>query len=662
MNLRNLLLITGTCCCMMSIAQNIPTESLQFNAKIEPRLRPLMETKIAETNGYSQLQTVPEKIRRQTDNSTNKIQLDSVINFNADGSKLARQYFVYNDNGWWTGSQNSYWDPQTNAWGETVQKYTCTRREDGNILSEQNLAYGNGVRQDYKYDEKGRGIQQINYTLDNGEWIQTSKGEYTYDENDNIIEEYTYIWDGTQWVNGNHNYATWDAKKRQTSIESYIWDGTQWEPSIKADYTWFDGPTDPDYIEGTEKERMIYKGEYFWINNEWLLAYIFENAFNEDGRVIMQAEKLYNRTYDNWSGGDNLDGLLGRTLTWKSAIGYNERGLQNKSETYQCIPGTEEKYILLGQTTFEEENKANGDCIRLATVENNTFNEYYEVTGKQLIDKTWTAYNKANKKLWVYEEIPNASGELEPVLEDKYEYDENGNTTEAMIFNYENGERKTNQWTSYKYDADGNVIETIGHTSNSGGIAPIGAPARVYKNNGITPKDPYINDTDRNDDWKYSNRWTYKYENGMQIERFGYSWKDEAWVNLQGQVNTFDFTVKTEDMLVPEIYTDIYKVDKITQYTPNGSEWITTDQIYYYSESQGNDISQTVAGGQIRFVDNILKVTGGNDIDNRVYDITGKQIYQGNNSEENLSQLNKGIYVVKSIIDGKAFVLKIIIE
>lgn len=659
MKLKNLLLITGACCCMTVMAQNATSEALQLNAKIEAKLRPATEKKAVNTIRNLQLQMAPQEIQKRATNT----QLDSVINFNADGSKLTRQYFVYNDNGWWIGSYNSYWDATAGAWGDPVQEYTCTRMPDGSILSEQNLALSNGIRQDYKYDEKGRGIQQLNYMLENGEWVKTGKGEYTYDENDNIIEEYTYMWDGAQWVNSSHNYATWDAGKRQTSIESYAWDGTQWAPAIKADYSWFDGPIDPDYIEGTVKERMTYKGEYFWINNAWVLAYSFENGFNEDGRLIMQAEKYYNRTYRNWSGGDDFDGLFGRTLTWKSAIAYNERGLQNKSETYQCISGAEERYILMGYTTYEDENKENGDLVRLATTENLTFDENYEITGKLLIDMTWTAYNKNNKKLWVYEEIPNASGETIPVLEDKYAYDENGNMTESMVFNFENGKRITNQWTSYKYDAVGNAIEVTGHTSNSGGIAPIGVPAINPKNEPITQRDPYINDMDINDDWKYSNKWTYKYENGMQTERFGYSWVNETWTNLQGQVNTFDFTVKIDEMNVPEAYTDVYKIDKIAQYIPNGNDWIATEQLYYYSDPQGTGVTKAAIGSQISFIGNILRITGAhNHIDNRVYDITGKQVFQGNHSEENLHHLSKGIYIVKSRVDGETFVLKIFIE
>lgn len=661
MKLKKLLLMTASYCCTIVMAQNIATESLQLNATIEPKLLPATEKAIVEQKQQSQLWMIPKEIQKQVGDVTSKIQLDSVINFNADGSKFIRQHFIYNDNGWWIGSYNAYWNAQTNTWEDPVQEYTCTRKEDGSILSEQNLAYGNGVRQDYEYDEKGRGIQQINYTLDNDKWIQTSKGEYKYDENDNIIEEYIYTWDGVQWVNNSHNYATWDTRKRQTSIESYAWNGVQWAPVVKADYSWFDGPIDPDYIAGTEKERMVYKGEYFWINNGWELIYIFENGFNTDGRLIMQAERYYNRSYKNWSGGDDFDGLLGKTLTWKSAISYNERGLQNKSETYQCIPGIEEKYILLGQTTYSEENKANGDCVRLAINENNTFNESYEITGKLLIDKTWTAYNRNNKKLWVYEEIPDASGKLWPVLEDKYAYDENGNITENMVFNFENGQRITNQWTSYKNDADGNPIEIIGYTNNAG-ISPIGAPAINYLNKEITQRDPCINDMDRNEDWKYSNRWTYKYENGMQTERFGYSWVNETWTNLQGQANTFDFTVKTENMNVPQAYTDLYKIDRIIQYTPAGSEWISTEQLYYYSKSQGTGVTQTTTESQISFIANNLKIAGGNNIDNRIYDISGKLIYQGNKSEENLNHLNKGIYVVRSTIDGETFTRKIVIE
>lgn len=196
--------------------------------------------------------------------------LDSVVGFNSDGGKGSLQRFVYNDKGWWTETHYYYWNADTQSWGAPVQSILVDRMDNGYVLSESNIFEGFGVRADYVYDERNRGIEKIDYSMnpEDGEWIPTGKGEYAYDDNDNIIEEYVYAFNQNleDWVNVNHNYATWDAKGRQTSIDSFYWDGNEWVRSMKLEYRWYDGPYDPDYIPGAEKERMTYRLEYMEID------------------------------------------------------------------------------------------------------------------------------------------------------------------------------------------------------------------------------------------------------------------------------------------------------------------------------------------------------------------------------------------------------------
>ena len=58
----------------------------------------------------------------------------------------------------------------------------------------------------------------------------------------------------------------------------------------------------------------------------------------------------------------------------------------------------------------------------------------------------------------------------------------------------------------------------------------------------------------------------------------------------------------------------------------------------------------------------MLKINEGDEFENRVYDMTGKLVYAGHQSEENLSHLSTGIYIVNSCIDGASFTLKIAIR
>jgi len=637
------------------------TEGLQLTGKISPRLVKVTETR----HGAVTAEVEPVAPgRRLLTKETASERLDSVVSFNSDGTKGTLMKFVYDTNGWWVESYNYEYDSENNGWGEPVQSFICTRREDGNIISERNMYGDYGVRQDYEYDARGRGISLISYAKEGegSDWIPSQKGEYKYDDNDNIIEEFTYYWntETSDWVNVSHNMATWDEKHRQTSIEGYDWDGTEWQPTQKIDYEWFNGPYDPDYVEGTEKERMTYRGEYIIVDGKWLLAFITENEFNDDGRVISQAQKYYNRQYDNFYGGDNLDGKAYFNTAWKSHIEYDERGLKTVDKTMQYVPGPEEKMFELGFVKYEEFPQDNGDFIILGTNQNNIYDDNGNVIGTKEIDKTWIGYNARCQKLWVYEEMPNgANGEMVPVLEDKMAYDEQGHLLEYMVYDYIDGVRTPNYWTSYTYDSEGNVSGNTGRVNGDGGFSPLGKPANVAG----TDRDYTITDADRNDNWKYTNRWEYEYANGVQTQRKGYTWDGSVWINNQGQVNNFDFSVKLEELLVPQAYVDPYKIDSIEYLYGYGEDWLSTESKYYYSDlgSVGVDEIGGEADSLIYDGSSILMTSG--DASFTVVDMTGMTVLRGCGKSIATDGLAAGVYVVKAeTADGTIRALKIVVK
>lgn len=617
--------------------------------KITPMLSAVKVNKGQVVEMNTPRRVAPSVKEMESDATTHR--LDSVVGFNSDQSKGTLMRFVYDENGWWTETHNYYYNSETQSWGDPVQSIYVVRKENGYVLSESNIYNGYGVKSEYVYDDRDRGIMKTNYFMNPGEdWIPTDKGEYTYDDNDNIIEEYTYYYDAISegWVNSNHNLASWDDKGRQTSIDSFYWNGEEWERSMKLEYRWFDGPHDPDLIPGADPERLTYRLEYMKFNDEWLPVFVTENFFDENGRVSGQAWKYYNRENDNYFGGDNYDGMLWLSTSWISELGYDEFGIQNLSKTYYYIPGTEENLVLRGECSFERQDIENGDFILLVTNRVNNFDDQWNVTDNQVIDKAWYAYDANGRKLWCYEEMPDYTGAFVPQLEDKWEYDENGNLVESVAYNFQDGQRVPSSWESYVYDEDGNQTEILGRANADGGFTPLWAPARESTN--LTDRDYRVGEDDEAQNWKFTTHWVRSWGNGQILDSYNYRWDGENWVNNQGQINTFDFSVEVDHMLVPPAYTDVYKIDCIERLYGNGDAWLSTKEVYYYTDMQDSsvDAGAITDSDNIIFRNQTIYANTGDVVSVDVFDMTGRLVLTASDIRVSLSDLAKGVYVVEA--------------
>lgn len=584
-----------------------------------------------------------------------KMRLDSVITKDANGNNSMLQYFVYNDKGKEIKREYSYWNAQTNAWDTPYETYEYDWTDYGYVLREQVKGIGYGRKIEYVYNDQRLGIEQVIYDLGtDGEWVESQKGEYSYDDAGNIIEEYIYAWDGTEWANSAHNTATWDSKKRQTSITSYAWDGTGWTGNTKTDYVWFDGPRDPNYVEGTEAERMTYKGEYFWIDGAWHHYYIFENHINDKGILIGQAERYYNREYGNWAGGDMWNGRLVFCMTWEGKTTLDEHDNQILSETYQCLPDSS-RWILLGAGTYDWEYAEDGSREGVYQNTQYTYDEDYNKTGESVNYRTYYAYNADNKKTWILDQALGESGELESLFEEKYTYNEQGLLAGTRIWDWVDGVRTPTSGSDITFNDEGLAIETITYVAEStgGGLQPLGAPRK---------DGPEITEEDE-EGWANSTRWTCEYENGTLTEQLGYRWQDSQWQPNTGQSVAFDWEYPVEGMIIPEGWHDPYKIDEITNYTGDGNGgWIEQQQLYYYTLQEIKGVEECEAGNAVYFADNTLIITAGENIQTAVFDLTGKQVFSGTDREENLGHLNQGIYIVRCSVDGNVSTLKITIR
>lgn len=650
MKAKKLVFFTAAFFCASVLAKN---EKLQFvyGTEVSPKLSPMetvghvesplkgaMAKQIRPVSILSPQNSELQFVKKTLDKDT--WQLDSIVSKKPDGSNEAIWYSTYNNLGKETQRWIRYWNPQKGEWDQPSEEYTYIWTDDGLILSEQVVGYGAGQRIDYVYDNQGRGIEQIQYALgENGSWSKTTKGIYTYDEEDNIIEEYVYVWDGARWIDHIHNTASWDSKKRQTGFAGYSWDGVKWVGTEKYEYIWFDGPRDPDYIEGTSSDRMIYKSSYYWIDGEWVHYYIFTNSINDEGRLIGQSEKFYNRAFKKWSGGDNWDGRLGYYTSWEGIHTLDSHGNQVLSKTYTCLPDSS-RWIEPGIGIFDWEYSADGSRVGLYKFIRNVYDEAYNKTGEILDQQVYYAYNADNKKTWLLQQIASENGDLENLFEEKYGYDERGLLTYSAVWDWVNAVRTPTTYTQNVYNENGELIEIV--TKGSAGMSPIGLAA---KNNSpeLEPEDEM--------GWVNTSRWIIEYENGYQIAKKGYLWKNETWTPNSGESVDYDWNYPASEIIVPNGWYDPFKINIIYTYMADGSgNWVQYVRDYYYSAYNASSLNPVERNNDIRIlptlVTDFFQVITSRDVDIRVYSSSGKQVIRTSDKEVFVSDLCPGIYFV----------------
>lgn len=664
MNIRNLLFIMmGTAGALSVTAQEAGKLKLVYADEAIVKLKPVETTNATVNPSVSMpehhimaLQT-PSDATIQNKRPIRKagaekpgLKLDSIIFVNADGTNATIIRSQYNEQGKEIKRENCYWNTRTKSWDKPAETYEYTWSGDGLILSEQAIGYGTGKRIDYEYDDRGRGIVKTYYQYDDkNQWQPTSRGEYTYDDNDNVIEEYISTYTNNAWVYTNHNYATWDAGKRQTSVTLYVWDGSSWQGTRKETYVWFDGPRDPDYVDGTNADRMTYKGSYLWVNGEWKQYYIFTNSFNSDGRLTGQSEQYYNRTFGKWSGGDTWDGLLGQNFTWKGVHTLDDEGNTVSVETFRCLPDSS-SWISLGIATYdwiyEEDGSRSGEMKSI----NYTYNENWEKTGEVLNQTAMYGYNAANRKTWVLQRVPGDDGQMKDLFEEKYTYNENNQITSSYVWDWKDGERKNTLNNNYTYDTEGNLTEVTSRTSESGGIQPIGAPAF---------RGPAIDENDEKG-WVNSSKWTYSYENNTLTEKYGYRWKNNQWATSSGQTVDYDWNYPADEVALPNGWTDPYKINSLSILTGDGNGgWLSAVRTYYYSVSAPAGISTTDNGiSDIPYTlsGDELSIQAPGEVNVNIYSINGTKVASTTQKVISVKSMTPGLYIA----DVNGHIIKII--
>ena len=99
---------------------------------------------------------------------------------------------------------------------------------------------------------------------------------------------------------------------------------------------------------------------------------------------------------------------------------------------------------------------------------------------------------------------------------------------------------------------------------------------------------------------------------------------------------------------MPPAYTDVYKVDSIERLYGYGEDWMSTREVYYYTEVVNTAVEGVEAEYGICYRDNTVYGDGRETIAVTIYDLAGQKVMAAEGTEVSFRTLAKGVYVVEA--------------
>lgn len=639
-------LLTLACWCGAAYTQTQVTDGLE--GCIEPRLQmdklvtlPGGERRVVSQYNAPSWEPAALRAASKAAYDSKGYRLDSVVSAMPGGVNYTRQCFKYDDAGKIVRQEDSYWDSASEAWTARVTTYIWTWTENGYLkTSEQIDANGNGQKHEYKYNDRNLGIEDVflrkNVRNGDKEYKLYSKGEYGYDDKGNMTLEVVYKHDGSQWVPTQKNTAeyTYDGDEiTGKSTATYTYNGTKWVGKAKQDLAY------------SKKGRTTYFCNYSWeretpdafepFSRIWQ---VFQEA--NDTVLTEQSFEFYNLETDTWTGNfvdrngaerynikgqKEFDGKNRETLSYASTL-YGDKWFQSTTS----------------RTVYTDNADGSYESVE------NIFGRLYEgpeADPQYTLKETVTErYNPMGLCTYHFDDVhfdKSKSQEFEA------RYDEKGNNIfkEEYRFNA-SGEKSNYLKFENTFDEWNNIIETYNWKGRD-------------------------TDGDKiNEEWVSSNHFTYTYEKDgtVRVDKKCETWdavEGAYWKNW-GEGGRFDYSVSAGDIIVPAGYNSEYMQTEKYQHKGNRSTgtWETTVYTFFYKKlnTTGIGTAATDNGTAISFSDNILRVRDGIEIENNVYSSDGRLVYRGCSAEENLSGLGKGLYIVRSTVDGSTSVRKVTVR
>lgn len=646
-----LLLLLALCSLATVQAQEPPTFGLQAN-RPDRHTAPLLcpadisqdaDKTLQATTRNEQIRPwrIPATVARMAEEGT-AMRLDSIVTFNTDGTRNSLEAYTYDDAYRNFHHTQARYNPSTDSW-EATTEYDYRLTDDNVLLLISTLTHSTNEYVIYEYDDQGWCVERkMYYKNDENTWTEQKKTEYTHDERGNTTEEMTYRLVDGQWQPSVHFIMAYDSNNRQILYEYYTWDGSNWRGGYKTEWTWYDGPNPTEYSESTRfTQATTYTWD--WDNNEWKKYDRGTREYNADGYTTMSKE-------EHWRMGPDNETIYsaGRSF-WE----YDEDNICQKQEDYIYMNSTDEWIQTLAvdyEWTYDEAGNRSGHYEEIKY----DVNDNGEITAKWPSARHEEGYDANGNLVWKKDWSSYSPGEeLVEQYEAKYIFDGAGRLTEALSWTWENGTRVNYGRYTYTYDDEGNCTEETQYKAASTG----------QTNSNVATRGMFIEEADL-EGWEPYEYISYHYGNGIYLGKRHFSWQNDDWTPRYGLSIEYDFEYTPEKLIVPGTWGDPYKINVIHYLDADGmGGWTLTDKVYYWTEVKATGIAQAATeGAKVTFADNVLSVAGGTEVRNLVYDLGGRLVLSGQSHREQLGHLAQGIYVVRSLVDGEAYTLKISIE
>lgn len=621
---RNFLLAL-TCGCALASWSAEPSATVNDDIKLKPAVTKTLP------NG-AQIDEIPAYTPVGGNEAMRKApkygyRMDSLVCVKPDGTFTSKQLFEYTEAGKIAKQTDYLYNASTKQWTMS-NTYLWGWNDKGYMtFDEQVASNGNSVRNEYKYNAQNLGIEKVTLrrTGFDGEYVNYSKGEYDYDDRGNMTKENTYKWTNNEWTPSSRATAAYDENNYRSAYEEWRYKNGIWTGYEKKEY------------KTNKLGLQTYILNYSWERKN---KGVFEpfakvtNVFSEKDNksLMMQTYEYYNIDTNDWLG--NFKDRGGAQRNNLRGIHERDERLRDKLSYSETLYGKE--WRRGSYSTYEYKDNADGsyECVKKNYTRPDTVDTYNHN------ETVTTRVDAAGHTTYFYD---NYHRDVKRSTEWNETFDSKGNCTGREDYRYDANNNKIFSIKSVnKHDAWGNIIDTYNWTGkkNDKGIA---------------------------DSWIESSHFTYTYEQNGTVRtdkrRYKYVPASDSWANDFGDGADFDFTVKKDEIMVPVGYTADYMQTAKYSYKGKGEDWETTKYTYYYSKVKDNGVENvTIGDNTVTFGNNILRVNGGTNIDNSVYSTDGKLVFRGNNAQEDLGNLGNGLYIVRSIVDGKVHSLKVIVK
>lgn len=571
-------------------------------------------------------------------------QLDSIVtNIKSTGESYSRNTFEYYPD----SKLPKHGISQLFFSGEwqTQEEWNYTWDKDGYCLLQSVVSplYNYGEKHEYVYNDQKLGTQQIIYQYTDGQWVPSQKGEYAYDERGNMIEERTYTYDTANqtWEKASWNKASYDANNYQSHVEGYYWDGTDWLPA-----------GDMQDVAYTDYGYITQLTNYKWLadSKEWMHYYRVNQSWNDNRLNTKQEMLYYNPDKQDWVGCYEWDGKV-RQCSYSACTYDDATGIMTSDIAYS-MPEPDGKYVKKVETLYDITQLDNGDYRS----EGKTY--YLDGDTKELRDTTVRILRDAivlpesqrlekmmyNRYLttYLYESIkPWDTNEWTPQFEYTYNYTKDLKLESSVAYNYtqDSEHRKIADISEqYIFDDHGNIVDSY-YKMGQGNSA---------------------------DDWMYTSRFTYEYENdSVRINKLNYRWdaNSNSWKPGWGEGNSYDYSIPIENVVMWLGAKPYHKITEARRYVAAGDEFDCQIATYYYSGAttgmagaaeETAKVNMALKGRTLIITGNADKVTLSN--------ILGQTILTSDAHSIDLSALPSGIYIVSTYHNGNIASAKVVIK